>query len=149
MCRGVAVCRRKTTRQGNPHSRFATALMRIHTALQAPHSNRKQVILVTSAQPGDDETSFCTGLARALANSRIRVLVIDADLYRPRVATAFGAPTIRAVPSIGKQSDRLVDLVKADAKSTAQFFPAPDQDDLRTPQFQRIREFARRGAAVL
>jgi Mrp family chromosome partitioning ATPase len=116
----------------NPHSPFATALMRIHTALQAPHaSDRKQVVLVTSVQPGDGKTSFCTALARSLANSRIRVLVIDADPYRSQVAAAFGVATNPAVPWIGKQSDRLVDLVHADAKSTAEFIPAPNQDDLR------------------
>jgi Mrp family chromosome partitioning ATPase len=132
----------------NPHSRFAAALMRIHTALQAHYSsNRKQVILVTSVQPGDGKTSFCTGLARLLANNGIRVLVVDADPYRSQVAAAFGASTIQAVPLIGKQSDRLVDLVQADAKSTAQFIPAPNQDDLRlllnSGGFARLLEEAR------
>src|SRR5262249_17825316 len=108
---------------------------------------RKQVILVTSARPGDGKTSFCTGLARSLANNRIRVLVIDADPYRSRVATAFGASTTRFVPSIGEQSDRLGDLVQTDAKSTAQFIPAPNEDDLRlllnSGGFERLLEEAR------
>jgi Mrp family chromosome partitioning ATPase/capsule polysaccharide export protein KpsE/RkpR len=116
----------------DPHSQFCTALMRIHTAL-GPHrsSNRKQVILVTSAEPGDGKTSFCTGLARSLANNRMRVLVIDADPYRSRVAAAFGASTDRALDPISEQAGRLGDLVRADTKSSAHFMPAPSRDDLQ------------------
>jgi hypothetical protein len=92
----------------DPHSRFGTALMRIHTALRAPQSlDRKQVILVTSAQPGDGKTTFCTGLARSLAKSGMRVLVIDADPYRSQVATAFGASPIPAVDRSIEQRGRL------------------------------------------
>jgi Mrp family chromosome partitioning ATPase len=132
----------------DPHSRFCTALMRIHTAL-GPHrsSNRKQVILVTSAEPGDGKTSFCTGLARSLANNRMRVLVIDADPYRSRVASAFGASTDRAVDEISEQAGRLGDLVRADTKSSAHFMPAPTRDDLQfllhSGGFERLIEEAR------
>jgi len=112
----------------DPHSRFGTALVRIHTALRAPQSpDRKQVILVTSAQPGDGKTSFCTGLARSLANSRKRVLVIDADPYRPQVATAFGVPTTPALDPTAGQHVRLGDIVQADTKSAAHFLPAPSE----------------------
>ena len=116
----------------DPHSRFCTALVRIHAAL-GPHrlSNRKQVILVTSAQPGDGKTSFCTGLARSFAKNRMRVLVIDADPYRSQVAVAFGASTDRAVDPIPDELGRLSDLVRSDSKSSAHFMPAPNRDDLQ------------------
>ena len=116
----------------DPHSRFCTALVRIHAAL-GPHrlANRKQVILVTSAQPGDGKTSFCTGLARSLAKNRMRVLVIDADPYRSQVAVAFGASTDRPVGPIPDELGRLADLVRADSKSSAHFMPAPSRDDLQ------------------
>jgi uncharacterized protein involved in exopolysaccharide biosynthesis/Mrp family chromosome partitioning ATPase len=138
----------------NPNSRFGIALMRIHTALQAPHlSQRKRIILVTSPRPGDGKTSFCTGLARSLANSGIRVLVIDADPYRSQIATAFGSSPIRFVPSIGEQSDRLGDLVQTDAKSTAQFVPAPNEDDLRlllnSGGFEKLLEEARQAYDIV
>jgi Mrp family chromosome partitioning ATPase len=106
--------------------------VRIHTALgAAKSSDRKRVILVTSAQPGEGKTSFCIGLARSLANHRIRVLVIDADPYRPRVAVAFGASTNQTLEPIAEHSGRLGDLVQADTKSSAHFMPAPDRDDLQ------------------
>jgi polysaccharide biosynthesis transport protein len=116
----------------DPHSRFCAALARVDAALRTPKSSeRKQIILVTSAQPGDGKTSFCTGLARSLAKTRMRVLVIDADPYRPRVASAFGASTIPALDSIVEQHVRLSDIVQADTKSAAHFIPAPKEDDLQ------------------
>jgi succinoglycan biosynthesis transport protein ExoP len=116
----------------NPRSPFGTALVRIHTALRAPQlSDRKQVILVTSAQPGDGKTSFCVGLARSLAQSRMRVLVIDADSYRAQVATAFGASSCPAFGPITEQRVRLGDIVREDAKSGAHFIPAPNEGDFQ------------------
>jgi uncharacterized protein involved in exopolysaccharide biosynthesis/Mrp family chromosome partitioning ATPase len=116
----------------DPHSRFGTALTRVHTALRAPQSlDHKQVILVTSAQPGDGKTSFCVGLARSFAKSRKRVLVIDADPYRSQIATAFGASKFPTFGPIVEERVRLGDLVQADAKSAAHFIAAPSEDDLR------------------
>jgi uncharacterized protein involved in exopolysaccharide biosynthesis len=116
----------------DPRSPFGTALVRIHTALRAPQlSDRKQVILVTSAQPGDGKTSFCVSLARSLAQSRVRVLVIDADPYRAQIATAFGASSCPAFGPISERRVRLGDLVREDAKSDAHFIPAPNQGDFQ------------------
>jgi polysaccharide biosynthesis transport protein len=116
----------------DPHSRFGTAFARIHTALRAPKlPDRKQAILVTSAQPGDGKTSFCVGLARSLAQSRMRVLVIDADPYRSQLATAFGASSCPAFGPIADHRVRLDDIVQADAKSAAHFIPAPNEGDLQ------------------
>jgi polysaccharide biosynthesis transport protein len=116
----------------DPHSRFGTALTRVHTALRAPQSpGRKQIILVTSAQPGDGKTSFCTSLARSLAKGRMRVLVIDADPYRSQIATAFGASSCPAFGPIVEHRVRLGDLVQKDAKSAAHFIAAPNPDDLQ------------------
>jgi uncharacterized protein involved in exopolysaccharide biosynthesis/Mrp family chromosome partitioning ATPase len=116
----------------DPRSRFGTALARIDTALRAPQTlDHKQVILVTSAQPGDGKTSFCVGLARSFARSRKRVLVIDADPYRSQIATAFGASKFPTFGPIIDERVRLGDLVQADAKSAAHFIAAPTDDDLR------------------
>jgi polysaccharide biosynthesis transport protein len=138
----------------DPHSRFGTALVRIHTALRAPQSpDRKQVILVTSAQPGDGKTSFCTGLARSLANSRKRVLVIDADPYRPQVATAFGVPTTPALDPTAGQHVRLGDIVQADTKSAAHFLPAPSEHHhhhmLHSDGFATLLEEARQAYDIV
>jgi Mrp family chromosome partitioning ATPase len=138
----------------DPRSPFGTALVRIHTALRAPQlSERKQVILVTSAQPGDGKTSFCVSLARSLAQSRVRVLVIDADPYRAQIATMFGASSCPAFRPIAEQRVRLGDIAQVDAKSTAHFIPAPNRGDfqllLHSGGFTTLLEEARQAYDIV
>jgi len=137
-----------------PHSQFCTALVRIHTALRAPKRlGQQQVVLVTSAQPGDGKTSFCTGLARSLVKNRMRVLVIDADPYRSRLATAFGASTNLALDPILEQRSPLHDIVQRDAKSAAHFIRAPNVDDFQllvhSGGFMTLVEEARKAYDVI
>lgn len=47
-------------------------------------------LLVTSAQPGEGKTTIAVNLAISLAKLSDRVLLIDADLRRPRVHQALG-----------------------------------------------------------
>jgi polysaccharide biosynthesis transport protein len=116
----------------DPHSRFCAALSRIHTVLRAPKStDRAQVILVTSAQSGDGKTSFCISLARSLAKTGSRVLVIDADPYRSQVPSLFDASISQACAPIANQPARLGDIVQSDSKSTVHFILAPTEDDLQ------------------
>lgn len=50
-------------------------------------------ILVSSSIPGEGKTFVCANLARALArHGRTRVLLIDADLRKPSLHAALGAP---------------------------------------------------------
>jgi receptor protein-tyrosine kinase len=51
---------------------------------------RARVLVVTSAVPGEGKTMTSTNLAVALAQTGRTVLVIDADLRRPRVASTRG-----------------------------------------------------------
>ena len=57
---------------------------------------RARVLVVTSAVPGEGKTMTSTNLAVALAQTGRTVLVIDADLRRPRVASTLGVD-----PAIG------------------------------------------------
>jgi capsular exopolysaccharide synthesis family protein len=116
----------------DPQSGFCVALARINAALRAPRSSgRKQVILITSAQPGEGKTTFCVGLARSLAKGRLRVLVVDADPYRSQLATAFDAGSCPAFGPMTGHRVQLGDVVQEDAKSGAHFIPAPNEDDLQ------------------
>jgi capsular exopolysaccharide synthesis family protein len=49
-----------------------------------------RTLLVTSASPGDGKTTTAANLAVAIALSGERVVVVDADLRRARLASAFG-----------------------------------------------------------
>lgn len=58
--------------------------------------HRARVLVVTSAVPGEGKTMTSTNLAVALAQAGRTVLIIDADLRRPRVASTLGVD-----PAIG------------------------------------------------
>lgn len=54
------------------------------------HLGFGKLLLVTSAQPGEGKTTTSANLAAAFARQGRRVLLVDADLRRPRVHTLFG-----------------------------------------------------------
>jgi len=51
-----------------------------------------RTLLITSARPGEGETTTAANLAVALAQAGRRVLLLDADLRRPSLRPFFGAP---------------------------------------------------------
>jgi capsular exopolysaccharide synthesis family protein len=53
------------------------------------NGSRPRVLTVTSASPGEGKTTVTSNLAIALAHLHQRVLLIDADLRRPRMHTIF------------------------------------------------------------
>jgi capsular exopolysaccharide synthesis family protein len=62
------------------------------TSILSTGQNRdeRQVILVTSPSPQEGKSTVITNLAIALAEINQRVLLIDADLRRPRLHTILG-----------------------------------------------------------
>ena len=83
-----------------------------HTVEELRHEHGHQVIAVTSAGVGDGKSITTLNLAGALAQSReARVLVIDADLHRPSVASYLGID-VAAAPG-------LVDAIERETSSLA------------------------------
>lgn len=73
-----------------PGAVFAEAINSIAvTALMAPGS-RPRSILVTSTVPDEGKSVFCVSLARTLAHSGMKVLLIDGDLRRPSLHRMMG-----------------------------------------------------------
>ena len=72
-------------------SERAEAIQTIRTALSLrPAAPPSEVLLVTSALPGEGKTSFACDLAVAAAQGGRRVLLVGADLRRPRFANFLG-----------------------------------------------------------
>jgi capsular exopolysaccharide synthesis family protein len=73
------------------HNMFSEALRGVRSAVLLGFGNeRKKVLLVTSAVPGDGKTTFTTNFAITLAIAGHRVLLVDADLRRGATHTFFG-----------------------------------------------------------
>lgn len=75
-------------------SREAANFLRANLLSQLTDAHPK-VILVTSAQEGEGKTSVAMSLAESIARSDYRTLLIDADLRRPAVGSAYKLPGVR------------------------------------------------------
>lgn len=75
----------------NSHAPISEAYRLLRTNLQfLALDTRPKSIVITSAVPGEGKTSTATNLAIALAQTGLRVLLVDADLRRPRAAKVLG-----------------------------------------------------------
>jgi capsular exopolysaccharide synthesis family protein len=73
------------------NSARAEALRQLRTNLQYVDADRPvKTLVVTSAVPGEGKSSTTCGLAVLFAEAGQRVLIIDADLRRPRIADYLG-----------------------------------------------------------
>lgn len=77
--------------QGDQFSHRAESFRQLRTHLHFTNiSGGAQTVVVSSSIPGEGKTSTAVNLAIMLAESGTRVLLVDADLRRPRVATQLG-----------------------------------------------------------
>jgi capsular exopolysaccharide synthesis family protein len=75
----------------DPHSAAAECLRSIRTNVLFMSPDRPlRTILVTSCSPGEGKTTTATALAETMADGGSRVLLIDADMRRPRIHKVFG-----------------------------------------------------------
>lgn len=104
---------------------FGEAIQRTAAALRLPRALlRARVIMVTSGGAGEGKTSFSTALARFLAMSGRRVLVIDADFRRPRLGRAFGLAERADTQNVIHGTVSLAEGVQADPRSGAHVLTA-------------------------
>ena len=75
--------------QAHPRSTVAEAYRAFRTALLLSRAGGVKCIVVTSSLPGEGKTSTCVNLAVVLAQLGKRVLLVDADLHKPRVHEIF------------------------------------------------------------
>src|SRR5262249_4094855 len=84
-----------------PRSVEAEAYRAVRTALYFnTHGERHKVIQVTSPNMGDGKSTVIANLAVAIAQSGRKVILIDADMRRPRVHRIFGLTARRGLAQV-------------------------------------------------
>jgi receptor protein-tyrosine kinase len=77
--------------EAGSHAPRVEAFRLLRTNLQFLNlDTRPRSLVITSAVPGEGKTSTATNLAIALAQTGLRVLLVDGDLRRPKVASLLG-----------------------------------------------------------
>jgi len=70
-----------------PLSAYSESLRTVRTAIHFSNVDHPpKTVMVTSSAPSEGKTTFCLSMARSLAAGGNKILLIDADLRRPRLA---------------------------------------------------------------
>jgi len=132
----------------HPMSMAAESCRTVRTNLMfMAAESRNKTMVVTSANPKDGKTTVAINIAIALAQSGQRVLLIDADLRRPRMHKAFGLENLSGLTNtlVGErtlaQVTRDVGIDKLSVVTCGPLPPNP-AELLHTQQFSRLLEEA-------
>jgi polysaccharide biosynthesis transport protein len=87
-----------------PLSVYCEAVRSVYTALRLGETDgsSSNVVLITSALPGEGKTTFAVSLAAFAACTGHRTLLVDFDLRHPRVAEELGLPDVGLLDSGGR-----------------------------------------------
>jgi succinoglycan biosynthesis transport protein ExoP len=79
--------------QTNPKSKLAEAFREVRTALLVSRpGGPPRTIIITSSNPEEGKTSVSLNLGITLAQSGKKILLVDADMRKPRLHKILGAP---------------------------------------------------------
>src|SRR5919109_1822217 len=108
-----------------PNSSYAEALQRIRTSLFLADGERPpKTVLVTSSVPLEGKSAIAVSLARQSARSGLKVILVDADLRRPRLHEVLGLANQNGLSEVltGRVSPEAA--IKHDERSGLDFLPA-------------------------
>ncbi len=108
-----------------PNSAYAEALQRIRTSLFLTDTkNPPKSVLITSSVPLEGKSTIASALARQSARSGLRVILVDADLRRPRLHEVIGIPNQNGLSEVLTGRANPETAIQPDEKSGLDFLPA-------------------------
>lgn len=118
------------------------------TLFHAQRAGRLKALMVTSAAPGEGKTLTALNLARVLSESyRRSVLLIDADLRRPRLSEAAGLTTADGLSAALKSADlRKISVTRLTEHLTLLPAGRPDPEPLSGLTSPRMQQLIEEGA---
>ena len=104
--------------EAGSHAPRVEAFRLLRTNLQFLNlDTRPRSLVITSAVPGEGKTSTATNLAIALAQTGQRVLLVDGDLRRPKVASVLGLERSVGLTTVLVGRSELQDSIQKHAAS--------------------------------
>jgi capsular exopolysaccharide synthesis family protein len=134
-----------------PTSAYAEALQSVRTALHFSNVDHPpKVILVTSALPEEGKTTFAVSLARLAARSGLKVVLVDADMRRPKVARVLGLESDAGLRELLAGDALIPGVLHKDEPSGMHIIPS--QPDTPGPQdllgSRRMRDLIRQMSSL-
>jgi capsular exopolysaccharide synthesis family protein len=109
-----------------PVSSYSESIRSIRTALRySDVDNPPKVIMVTSSLPDEGKTVFALSLARSVAKSGGKALLIDCDLRRPSIAKQFGVESNPGLLAFFDDAADKSKIICIDAESGLHYIPTP------------------------
>jgi len=114
-----------------PMSAFAESFrnIRAHIA-SAPDTSSAQVVMITSALPGEGKSTTALALARILAQAGDSVILIDCDLRRRALAKNAKLKVVAGLAEVLMGKVRLEECLVRDAASNLVMVPLSDAKDV-------------------
>ena len=108
-----------------PNSAYAEALQRVRTSLFLTDGEHPpKTLLITSSVPLEGKSTIASSLARQSARSGLKVILIDADLRRPRLHEVMGLPNQNGLSEVLTGRANPEAAITRDEKSGLDFLPA-------------------------
>lgn len=108
-----------------PISSFAEALRSVDTGVRLSNvDDPPKSVLITSSVPKEGKSTLAMSWGRMLAKSGRKVLLIDADLRRPRVTQTLSSAKARGLVDVLSDGMPVADAIQLDQASGLHLLPA-------------------------